>query len=1369
MRGVLGLGSKTACFFFLVFAWAVGLSQAPSLFLNRFSPEGKFDNQPINSIHQDRAGYLWIGTFSGLFKYDGLALTHYTHDAKDPYSLLNNNVSKVVEDKFGQLWLLTESGLNCLDPVSEQFHSWLKINFKGLALTPRGDLLGIDREEQVIWRIKPKANQGADIDIQPLIKSADLGSPQGKRIRFMTLAVDRHSQIWIGTNRGLWLTEGAGKYTQVTQREVNSLAVSNRDEKLWIGEKGPRVTQMILSEEGRPLKGQIQSIELTQEPRVWITDIVAEGSQLVWVATTQGLYRISLNAEPDKQVEFFEADESRLGALPSNRVLALYQDRNQNLLIGTLQGMRQVRKQPFSLSYEKLTPDDYVLLNQIIHTSYEDEYGRLWVGTANDGLFCRPNPEARFIKIPMPGNTCRDIKLSSEGDLWVLSDGTCWAWPMQRNLESALSRANWSNPFGRKNNLRSLLELSDGRIFLGYWRTGLRVLSAGDHLELPSPLAPQEAANPEFHVEALVEDNHGGIWVGTRGYGLYHLDKQGKILAFHSLGAEAGEIAYGVLDILKDSRGQLWVATRGGGIFAFASDGKPLAHYGMAEGLPATTICGLIEDQLGSIWASTENGLSLYLPEEPIPFISFGASDGILNSHFNFGAIDKGPKGQLYFGSKNGLYTLTPKLLSRKSDNPPLQINQVVLFSTGDEDLSRQSYEVMTSAQLQAQPLTLDHHQSSVELGFSALDFTAPEKVRFAYRLLGYEQDWHYTSSGNQQARYLNLPAGKYQFQLKSSDSKGRWSGQIENLILTVLPSFWETSWAYLLYGLLGCALLVGIVVVIRRWEHLKARLRRASQERARQDSSLSYFSDLSHEIRNRLTLIMGPLERVLAENNGQQVKRETVERIYQNALRLKRLTDEIMNLRKGDLGAFRLRAGRGDIRAFLQRIKQDMDEVARLKKVDYQFFSAEEELLAWFDQELVEIIVLNLLSNAFKYTTEEGMIQLRTSAQALTGTELPNWNLAEGDYIRIQVIDNGQGIPQEDIAQIFEPYFQSDLTKDEKVEGSGLGLDLVVRLIQLHHGAIVAQSKPGERTTITCWIPRTRSLYAADELQPLVSVETQEPLPSSAEPTGEEALQDEFPLVLVAEDDAELRQMLIESLGGEFRVCAVGNGKEGYQMAQKLTPDLILSDMIMPEADGLTFLKWIRKDAELSDVPFVVLTARYSEEQRLASIQHQADDFLEKPFRMEFLRWRIRNLLHSRNRLREKYRRVITAEPKEVIVESAEDQFIQQVVDLMEEHMSSSWLSVEFLASELSMSRATFYRRMEEIMQDSPSNFIKQFRLKRAVQLLQQRRFNISEVSYQTGFKNPRYFSKCFQREFGMSPSAYVKSMEPATIEDAI
>ncbi len=314
-----------------------------------------------------------------------------------------------------------------------------------------------------------------------------------------------------------------------------------------------------------------------------------------------------------------------------------------------------------------------------------------------------------------------------------------------------------------------------------------------------------------------------------------------------------------------------------------------------------------------------------------------------------------------------------------------------------------------------------------------------------------------------------------------------------------------------------------------------------------------------------------------------------------------------------------------------------------------------------------------------------------------------------------------------------------------------------------MHHGAIVAQSKQNERTTITFWLPRTRNLYQADELQldPPAGAEEEVANQELKAPSASGLMSDDLPLVLVADDDEELRGLLREALEGEFRVLLASNGDEGYQLAQSHQPDLILSDMIMPVSDGLDFLKQIRADASLNHIPFVVLTAKYSDAQRLASIQHDADDFLEKPFRIEFLRWRIRNLLHSRQLLREKYSRVITAEPKEVEVESPEDHFIQRVVDLMEDHISSSWLSVEFLASEMNMSRATFYRRMEDIMQDSPSNFVKQFRLKRSVQLLRQRKLNISEVSYQTGFKNPRYFSKCFQKEFGMSPSAYLKQMQ--------
>lgn len=1330
-------------------------------FLNDFSPDGKLANSPINTTLQDQEGYFWIGTFSGLYRYDGQTLTHFIHDAGDPNSLLNNNVSKLAEDKYGQIWMSSESGLSCYNPSQNKFYSWLSINSRQLLQDRNGDILVMEPSGRYIEKITPAANQEDQI-VRKRVLDLDLELSGSPGLQIVELREDLSGRWWLATNQGLWMKDTEGKLESIDPgMAVRRIAIGPDRKSMWVGYQGLKIAKWMIHPEKKPEK--VVELQLSNVKRVEIQCMAIGAQNDLWVGTSNsGLFIVSPDPSGQYKTEILRADETRIGALPSNQVLALMHDADQNMWIGTSRGLKQVRQQPFILNHFKLQASEYVPLNQIISEVTEDSKGNLWIGTPNDGAFCRLNGESAFRKIPIQGNGCKVIVEISDGSMLLSMDHTCWHLAGPHTNKDIFQESNWQAYGPYDNPVREVIEVAPERIWLGHWRTGISILDLSSNDSFPSPLATQEAANSEFHVEVILKDRQGHIWIGTRGYGLYKLDAQGNILQFYKLEAREDEITYGVLSLKEDSRGRIWVGTRGGGVFCFAPNSDHHERYTTAHGLPSNTVCSIAEDVFGRIWLSTDNGIAHYLPEELIPFIEYGYGDGILNPHFVFNSGTTTSRGTIYFGSNNGFYEIRPISIPYQPDNPRIKVTQFQVFD-GDEDQVQGavSQGLDFSNSLGTGPVSLSFDQNSFDLKFTAMDFTAPQKIKYAYRLAGLEEEWTFKSSGNQQARYLNVPPGQYEFTLMCSDSKGLWTRQALTIPIEIQPSIWLTPTAYVIYAMLAILFIMAIVLLIKRWEQLSLRLRRASMERARQDSNMTYFSDLSHEIRNRLALIMGPLELVLASDN-QEVPIETVQRIYQNALRLKRLTDEIMNLRKSEVGGFRLLAGRGDVLGFIKRVQNDMADVARLKQIQYDFDSPEEELLAWFDRQLVEIITLNLLGNALKYTSAGGNISIAIRPQQLNGTELPDWNLTPGEYIRCQISDTGKGIPPEDIDKIFDPFFQSEVSKGHAIEGSGLGLALVVRLIQLHHGAIVAQSKQNERTTITFWLPRTRNLYQSDELQldPPASDEAVEN-PKLQSPQAAGHTSEDLPLVLVTDDDDELRGILREALEGEFRVLLASNGDEGYRLAQAHHPDLILSDMIMPVSDGLDFLKQIRADVSLNHIPFVVLTAKYSDSQRLASIQHDADDFLEKPFRIEFLRWRIRNLLHSRQLLREKYSRVITAEPKEVEVESPEDHFIQRVVDLMEDHISSSWLSVEFLASEMNMSRATFYRRMEDIMQDSPSNFVKQFRLKRAVQLLRQRKLNISEVSYQTGFKNPRYFSKCFQKEFGMSPSAYLKQMQ--------
>ena len=1312
---------------------------------SRLLAEEQLPQQAINCIYQDSEGYLWVGTRSGLFRYDGFEVKHFVADLTDSTALVNNTVSGIIEDKTGNIWISTHSGLSVWKKREQQFlSSFNRHRVSGLCVDGDGILWGIVENHGVL-RLESR-QEVEDLD-QYIHKTNVKNITLEGSYNLWGVGPADSKYLFFGSRKGLWTMD---KKTFVLRRSEipdDLIGLHLKNNRLWVARASGEIMELSLdskSKEGFRINRSIPS------PKAYgrITSFFLDYYDNLWIATQQGLFYGKIDIDGP-----FHSFEESGDFLNNNQVLTATTDHQGGIWLGTLKGVAVIKQQNAELEHRLVLSDDYFPINNhVISIYFGQQTQRLWLVVQNEGLFWYNPATDEFHKPELPADipdqslhlvqeTKTELLLGFEDKVAGLPL-SYFDQKIQASIDLKIEGVE----------VTPILEVAPGEWWAGSWRNGLQRFfekNASDSLAFFRKI--RQAIGETHPVYCLLKDHRNHLWIGTRGGGIYRADLETGVLDHYDKTNGSGLQSNGVLCILEDRQGRIWVGTRGGGLHRFLSDVNQFISFGLAEGLPDLTICDLEEMPNGDIWMSTEKGLARYLPGQDISFLAYDRRDGVFNTEFSYLAGTQDQEGNTYFGSQVGITILSG--LDTLMTSPPAKV-VFTGFNILDDNKKNSAEKTSLSNLLNRKKIDLDHAQNSFSISFSSLDFQAPHKLRYAYQLVGYDPDWQYEQENNRIATYYDVPAGNYTFKLKGSNSDGIWISNQPELQINIRKHFLKSDIALTAYALISFLLLTAALILRRRWQKMAEKLEAEKALIRKQKRQMVFFSDISHEIRNRLTLILGPLEKVL---EGKEIDQASVQRIYQNAQRLKRLSDRVMEVRKTESGQFRLQVSQQNVDVFMRSVHQEIADLTQVRGIQYQYAASLAPNPIFFDAHVLEIILLNLLNNAIKYTPEGGKVSVRI--EYVFDKDHPQ--LPAGNCLKFAVKDNGIGIPKEDLEHIFKRFFRSKNNEPNVIAGTGIGLDLVARLINLHHGIIQVESEEGEYTEVQFTIPVDAPHYHQIEKG---MQEKEESLSSSPvfSDNGEEKRMDGA-TILIVEDNWEVRELIRESLEEEFRVLEATDGSEGFEKAKSEKPDLILSDLVMPKMDGIGLLTQVRAHEELKHLPFLILTARYSEEQKMQALKSQVDDFLEKPFSGEMLRWRIKNLLQSRHLLKDKFGqdRAYILEPDtagEYL--SADEEFLQNLSLLMEEHLADSFLNVEFLASKLAMSRPTLYRHMERLLKDAPANFIKKYRLKKAALFLQENKLQISEVAYMTGFNNPKYFTKCFQKEFGCTPSEYVRSL---------
>ena len=1326
-------------------------------FTSLTAKEGLLSNT-VNAIVKDRYGWMWFATDDGLNRFDGTNFTVYRHIPGDSTSLRANEILALHEDNQGNLWIGTSGGAVSLYDRKKDKFVQIPVTGDASGLVPNAVVRGIcsDREGK-IWIAEFKSPYMLDPSSGKLTQ-LDLGYKADGPISEVNLEcifADNGGRIWVGTDNGLFLYQRSTRsFTRFRHDAYDKASLLDNHVKviagdaagrLWVGtEHGLCVMTNMGVFVPYSQMDQVNKV-LGQKP---INAIVPDGKGKLWIGTMEGLHILDPRTW---KTEIYLPDGNAHG-LTSKAIKSICIDKEGIYWLGTYRGGIDKYDQNLNLFDVKLT-DAFrqgAAKNPAVTSFAEQRNGDVWVGTDDGGLFSFDKTTGRLTPFrTQPDDNKKDIpavlalKMARNGRLYVgtLATGLIvidTATGRIRHITMGIGSGDHD-----ANDIYSLLEDGKGLIWVGTNGQGVAVLKDDKVIAryTPTPTAANDVLLPvNGYIRALEEDRDGNIWIGTHGGGLAILrpednhftlyNQVNSLLPFDKVHA-----------LFCDSRGRMWVGTYGGGLSVFDKEIGHFINYTEKDGLPNSTIYQIVEDEQGHIWVSSNTGLSCFAPETRT-FRNFSCLNGLQNNNFVHGAGLRLSDGELLFGGLQGFNYFYPSLL-RVNRNVPA----VVLT---DLQIANKSVQPGPSSPIKDQvsvagEIRLDYRQNFA-LSFVALNYTLPKQNQYAYKLEGVDKDWN-TGAMNT-ARYTNLDPGEYVFRVKASNNDGLWNTGETTIKIYVRPPFWRTVYAYIFYILAAGGLLFysrhrGLSRVRKKFqlEQERAEVRR-TQEVDRM--KLKFLTNLSHEFRTPISLIMAPVNELLSQQQ-EDTSKDKLYMIRRNARRLLNLVNQLLDFRKMEEQELRLQVTEGELVAFVRDVVHSFTDLSGKKHIQLNFACNIPHLHVLFDHDKIERILFNLLSNAFKFTLEEGSISVVMDASDRQDPGGSRW-------VAIRVIDTGIGIPPDKLHHIFERFFQHASGNAVLNQGTGIGLSITKEFVEMHGGTTAVESEPERGTAFTVRLP----LQVVTDMRPEVPAgqkDGKDTPPEEGVVPGSE-----MSTVLLVEDNEDFRFYLKDNLRKYYRIVEAANGKEGWQKAVAVHPHLIVSDISMPHMDGIVFSKKLKADKRTSHIPIILLTALTGEVQQLQGLQTGANDYITKPFNFEVLHAKMRSLLGLRRDLESTYTRQIKVLEPEVTIQTEDERLLQAIVHCLEENILSPQLSVEFLSRQVGMSRSSLYSKVLQITGETPVEYIRSFKLRKAATLLEKSDLTIAEIAYQTGFSAPNYFARAFKAKFNTLPSDFIE-----------
>jgi len=1363
----------------ILFLLACIVVMAQNLHFERITTSEGLSQNDINDIYQDKNGFLWIGTNDGLNRFDGYSFKTYRIQPSAENGLSSNLIYSISEDEQGDLWLGTsDKGLFRFDVKTETFYNINReIDYSGLSAFEQVTCL-IAKKNKSVWVGTP-----AGLGIYKLINGkyhfTALNSPvlSEMQAKIITeLEEDIYGRVWVGTQSGLYVitekensyqvvTINSGSYVREIQFKNNAVFIANSN--------GIFRLQLDLE--------TLSNIQTYQISNLASNSMLVTQNHDVFVGTYNGVYH--LKKEGSGTNDFAEAtlyqQNWEVNSLSKNVITCLFEDKSGIVWIGTNGGglNKYNPKQKKFLHYAKTREQGSLSYNKI-RSIYEDSKNNIWIGTEGGGLnFLAASRNKDFsngfqyydVNSTSNQNTVYAIVEFSNVNKSGILLGTGYPSVVKIVAEKngIITESNQGVLASLTNSPFCAIKDRFGNVWLGtYGQSGLyKYYVDADGNE--GLLNYKSSANPgtlnSNNIRNLYEDSYGNIWIGTdKGLNLLTPEEQFShtpyFYSFQKDETKPNSLSHNyILPIFQSSDQTIWVGTMGGGLNKMYYHVNPDSIYFEAittrDGLPNNSIKGILEDNYGFLWISSNKGLTRYDIKDKL-VVNYDESDGLQNNEFGELACARLSDGEMLFGGVNGFNAFYPKDIVTDMTPPEIALTDFHILNKtvipGEEVNGR---VVLQNVINYTNEIKLKYAENSFAIYFSSLHFSAPQKNVYKYKLEGFDEEWIRKDASDRIAKYTNLRPGTYIFKLLASNNDGIWTSSPKTLKIIITPPWYLSVVAWAAYV---------VIFLVSLWFFQRYSLIRIKQknelimehfekEKIQELSQmkLRFFTNISHEFRTPLTLIIGPLEKLITKGGYNKDTNDSFLIMHRNASILLRLINQLIDFRRFEQGKMKLNATESNIVPFLEGVFHSFNELASDKKIDYKFSTSRKNMTLWYDDDKLERIMYNLLSNAFKFTPEGGAIEV---------------HVGEDDFdIVIEVIDNGIGIPKEFQSHIFERFYQAKQIKNRKVGSTGIGLSFIKGLVELHKGDISFESEEGEGTTFFVKLKKGNAHLQADEMQgqedSLPAGRIVVPEPSISDSVAEdESTGEEKPRILIVEDNFELRKFIKDSLKAKYKIVLADNGKEGIDKARELNPDLIVSDIMMPVMSGFELCETIKSDKNISHIPIILLTARSTAENRIKGYQLGADAYISKPFQMDVLEVRIQNLIDSRNQLRDKLRTTINVEPSEVTTTRMDEKFLKKMLDTIEANISDPQFKVSQLAAECGMSQISLNKKIKGLTGQTPKVFIRSIRLKRAAQLLSTQKYSISEIAFEVGFLDIKYFRSCFTEEFGMLPSEFVK-----------
>jgi ligand-binding sensor domain-containing protein/signal transduction histidine kinase/DNA-binding response OmpR family regulator len=1351
-------------------------AQAPALHFRHLTNEQGLSNSTVENIFQDSRGFMWFGTRDGLNKYDGYQVVVYRYNAKDSTSISDNYIRCIYEDAEGVLWVGTQNGLNRFDTGKNCFTRFRHRQGDIESLQNNQVTCIYEDSQHDLWI----GTYGAGLNHYDrktgkfsAFRHAAGESAQFSDNRVTAICEDGKGRLWLGTGKGIVAFDRVRhKFIEPVPYQGKPWAIRTigKDNKgnLWIGteEDGLRCYN--------PDSGTYRAYtHREQEPASLSTNqirtILSDRKGNLWTGGVNG--GLDLFSPETNSFYHYQNDPEYPRSLSQRTVSALFEDKQGILWVGTHRGGINIYvpgAEKFPL-YQQQVKQNSLSYNDV-KAFCEDSQGRIWIGTDGGGLnlFNRNSQVFRhyqynaFNKNTIGSNEVLSITADKLGNLWV---GT---WGGGLNLYNPGSESftrllnNPADPHSISSNyVQKILEDSKGQLWIATYYGGVNIYDR-QRRQFTRFTGSGGTTLSGSNAVSMIEDKKGRIWIGTDDGGLNCYDPaKGKISWYFTAGEKKPDLRV----LFTDTRGRLWAGQSGLYIYNEAADS--FALYTNDAGLGTAFIKGITEDKAGNFWISTSNGIISYNPDTH-KYKTYNTGDGLQGLEFEANAYLKARDGMMFFGGINGFNAFYPEQIRTNSFTPPVYITDLQVAN--QQMLPGMKGSPLLQDVSLTDRINFDYRQSSFSFSFAALDYTAPDNNQYAYRLDGWDKDWNYVGN-ERKAAYTNLNPGTYTFHVKASNSDGVWNETGASVIVVIHPPFWRTWWFMLLLSAL-ILYIVYRILAFRRATELK-KISEKKKEEVHQ-LKLQFFTNISHEFRTPLTLILGPLEKMIrdAKDNGQL---HYFKLMQKNAYRLLDLVNEVMDFRKVESGVLQLKVMPANPALFLEEIAEEFREWAVEKQIRFTVNTVNPPEEAWFDNQVLEKIIYNLLSNAFKYTPSGGAITLE-----MLGTlehvipSFPHELVVQQDYkasgyLHIRVVDNGIGISKESIAHLFERYFRVN----ENHLGSGIGLAFVKSLTFLHKGSIRVYSERKQGTEFIISVPYQKEDYSegerwmgdpaktARQLESLISNQRYTIAPPVATAINNES--DTLPraTILIVDDNSELREFLKGALLPLYRIIEAPDGQLGFEKAKAELPDIIISDVMMPVMDGIAFCKLVKENLETSHIPFIMLTAKTGLSSNIEGAASGADFYFGKPLSLELLLITIGNTLEQRRKSRERFLKDYYYEAKELVNSAKDKEFMDTLLEKIEEHLMDPDFDISVLCSSMVMSKTNLYQKIKQLTGQSTGDFVRTIRLKKAAYIMSHEDVPLSEVILRIGIQTQSYFTKAFKKEFGKTPTQFLQELK--------